>query len=48
MNAWAKHMGIKDVKLMRWLRKLYTIYGYVIGKNHLGFGMSLGDICCYQ
>ena len=45
MNARQKHMGIKDVKLIPDGKfKLYTIYGYVIGKNHLGFGMSLGDI----
>ena len=41
MNAWAKHMGIKDVKLIRWevLGNFTRFMGMLIEKNHLGFGM---------
>ena len=40
MNAWAKHMGIKDVKLIPDGSGNFTRFmGMLIGKNHLGFGM---------
>ena len=40
MNAWAKHMGIEQVKLIPDGSGNFTRFmGMLIGKNHLGFGM---------
>tara|TARA_Y100000768_G_scaffold127512_1_gene94595 strand:- start:847 stop:1392 length:546 start_codon:yes stop_codon:yes gene_type:complete len=40
MNAWADHMGIKNVKMIPdGSGNLTRFMGMLIGKNHLGFGM---------
>ena len=40
MNAWGKHMGIEQVKMIPDGSGNYTRFmGMLIGKNHLGFGM---------
>tara|TARA_B100002019_G_scaffold262368_1_gene249727 strand:- start:491 stop:1024 length:534 start_codon:yes stop_codon:yes gene_type:complete len=40
MNAWAKHQGIQNVKVIPDGSGNFTRYmGMLIGKNHLGFGL---------
>ena len=40
MNAWGKHMGIEQVKMIPDGSGNFTRFmGMLIGKNHLGFGM---------
>ena len=47
MNAWAKHMGIKHVKMIPDGSGNFTRFmGMLIGKNHLGFGMRSWRYMC--
>ena len=47
MNAWTKHMGIKNVKMIPdGSGNLTRFMGMLIGKNHLGFGMRSWRYMC--